>query len=87
MPDDFVSRAVATLETSSDADSIVVAVVGPDGNLVVDSRSDRPRHLAQVAACLAGEVAERVSIDAHANLHIACVGAETRLRDALDGEG
>lgn len=88
--DDFAAQAAALLASAREGDTVVVAVVQADGGLVIHTRSDQPQHLAQVAANLADEVAERLDMagDAlegaeQAGLLIACQDATALLREAL----
>lgn len=91
MADDFPTRAVAALESARQGDTVVVAVVSARGEMIIQTRSERPHHLAKIAASLAGEVAERLDMAGdvldgaeQAALLLACQDAEALLREALD---
>lgn len=90
MEPSFPQRVAAALEAAREGDTIVVAVVGPGGALAMHTRSDRPQDLAQVAASLAEECAERLDMAGDvldgaeaAALLVAAQDAGALLREAL----
>jgi len=90
MREDFTTLAAAMLASATPADTVVLAVVGPDGNLIMQTQCDRPRDLARIAASLAGETVERLDMQAAARsghalamLWIACQDAQREISTAL----
>lgn len=57
---DFVGDASYLIRTSKPDDSIVAAVAGAGGEVVVRTRSTRPRDLLRLAAALAEDAAEQM---------------------------
>lgn len=91
---EFIVGALTALRNASPAATIVVAVVEPTGESVMQTRCEHdPRRLAGLAASLAEEAAERIDQGedaargvAYATLQVACEDAAALLREALGDE-